>query len=259
MNTAKDICNELKVKGFFIAEELCSSKTMRNIREELSGLLEEAPFGKNLFVGEKTKRVHSLFAQTRALDKIATHPLVLEVMDRYLGDVLLGASVACQIDPGEKKQALHYDDGIYPLPTDFRDVKIGVMWAIDDFTDENGATIVVPKSQLQRSSPPKSSEHIHVQMKSGSALIYLGSLWHGAGRNQSSCSRLGVILQYVESWLRPQDSHLISVPIESARKLSADLSALLGYSMRKPFLGYVDGEDPRLLLKRPVLFEEKEK
>ena len=51
-------------------------------------------------------------------------------------------------------------------------------------------------------------------------------------------------LQYVESWLRPQDSHLISVQINEAMNLKPKLLGLLGYSMRQPFLGYVDGQDP---------------
>jgi hypothetical protein len=61
----------------------------------------------------------------------------------------------------------------------------------------------------------------------------------------SDTTRLGLILTYTESWLRPQDSHLIAVPVEMARGLAPELRALLGYSMRPPFLGYVDGRDPR--------------
>ena len=84
-------------------------------------------------------------------------------------------------------------------------------------------------------------------MPAGSLLLYMGTLWHGGGANESDRPRLGVILTYVESWLRPQDAHLISVPRESARLLAPELRALLGYAMRPPFLGYVDGHDPQEL------------
>lgn len=247
MTIAKEACKELTTNGFFIAEGLCDKETVAGIRAEINELLKGVPFGHNTFVGMRTKRLHSLFSQTRSLDRLATHHLVLDVIRKRLGEVLLGASVACQVLPGEKSQTFHYDDGIYPLADNFRDVKIGVMWAIDDFTSENGATIVIPKSHGCRSVYPENMKRVHVTMPSGSALIYVGSLWHGAGENRTTDSRLGIILQYIESWLRPQDSHLISVPIEIARTLDSELRALLGYSMREPFLGYVHGRDPSYL------------
>ncbi len=247
MTTVEEVCEELKVNGFFIAEGICDKATVAGVRAEITELLKEVPFGHNTFVGMRTKRLHSLFSQTRALDEMATHDLILEVVRKSLGEVLLGASVACQVSPDEKSQTFHYDDGIYPLADNFRDVKIGVMWAIDEFTSENGATIVIPKSHGCRSAYPENAKRVRVTMPSGSALIYVGSLWHGAGENRTKDSRLGIILQYIESWLRPQDSHLISVPIEMAKTLNSELRALLGYSMREPFLGYVHGRDPSYL------------
>ena len=246
MKNIQEIISELEVKGYSLVENLISNAIVKKVEMDISKRLTKVPFGDNDFVGTKTKRRYSLFGETRSVDEIAINEIILEVVNEYCGDVLLGASVACQIHPGETEQAFHFDDGIYPLPSDFRDVNLGVIWALDDFTVDNGATVIIPNSHQKRDieSPEKSYDREIIIMPKGSALIYSGSLWHAGGANRSDSTRLAIILQYVESWLRPQDTHLISVQVPEARELDSRLQALLGYSMRKPFLGYVRGDDP---------------
>jgi ectoine hydroxylase-related dioxygenase (phytanoyl-CoA dioxygenase family) len=57
-----------------------------------------------------------------------------------------------------------------------------------------------------------------------------------------------VILEYVVSWLRPQENHCLAVPRRIARTLPARLQELLGYNIFPPFVGYVDGTHPRKVL-----------
>jgi ectoine hydroxylase-related dioxygenase (phytanoyl-CoA dioxygenase family) len=82
----------------------------------------------------------------------------------------------------------------------------------------------------------------------GSVMLYLGSLWHGGGANRTDHARLGVIVEYVASWLRPQETHLLAVPPDLAATLPERLQELLGYNIYPPFLGYVDGRHPRRAL-----------
>jgi len=251
MKNLQKIISELEVEGYSLVEDLIPNEIVEKIGIDMSKRLANVSFGDNNFVGMKTKRLYSLFGETRSVDQIAMNEIILEVVSEYCGDVLLGASVACQIYPGETAQAFHFDDGIYPLPSNFRDVNVGVIWALDDFTIDNGATVVIPKSHKKRDikNPEKFDERKIIVMPKGSALIYSGSLWHAGGANTSDSTRLAIILQYVESWLRPQDTHLLSVQIPEAKKLDSRLQALLGYSMRKPFLGYVRGCDPMDILR----------
>ena len=250
LKSIKDTLAELEKEGYSILEGLVPPDQITGIRDELKCTLNDESFGKNNFLGKRTKRLHSLFAKLRSVDDLALKEEILAVANELLGDVILGASVATQIFPGESEQPFHFDDGIYPLPREFREVKLGVIWALDDFTENNGGTVIIPRSHGNRDHTSISDlgERKVAIMPKGSALLYLGSLWHAAGANTSNDVRLGVILQYVESWLRPQDSHLISVQINEAMNLKPELQALLGYSMREPFLGYVDGQDPMHLL-----------
>jgi ectoine hydroxylase-related dioxygenase (phytanoyl-CoA dioxygenase family) len=89
-------------------------------------------------------------------------------------------------------------------------------------------------------------------MPPGSAMFYLGSLWHGGGANQTSAPRLGVSLEYVVGWLRPQENHCLAVPGDVVRNLAPRLQELLGYNIYPPFLGYVDGAHPRKVLSAPA-------
>ena len=122
------------------------------------------------------------------------------------------------------------------------------MWALDDFTAANGATRLVPGSHRWGERRPDPAPTVTAEMPAGSVMFYLGSLWHGGGANTTDRTRLGVILEYVAAWLRPQENHVLGVPREIARALPERLQELLGYNIYPPFLGYVDGRHPRRVL-----------
>ena len=219
------------------------------IREELARILKNVPTGRNKFEGRRTKRIYAIFAKTRALDRAAIHPLVLGVLDRVLGHYQLSAPVGIEIGPGEAAQSLHRDEGVYPVPHPHDELVTNVMWALDDFTETNGATRIVPASHrgaLERADA--TTPTVSVEIPAGSVMIYLGSLWHGGGANRTGRARLGVAIEYIASWLRPQETQLLAVPTQIARNLPERLQELLGYNIRPPFLGYVDGRHPRRLL-----------
>ena len=64
--------------------------------------------------------------------------------------------------------------------------------------------------------------------------------------------KLGVILEYVASWLRAQENHVLAVPRETIEQLPERLQELLGYNIFPPFVGYVDGRHPRRYIREPV-------
>jgi ectoine hydroxylase-related dioxygenase (phytanoyl-CoA dioxygenase family) len=214
-------------------------------------VLDATPQGRNDFEGFSTRRIYALFAKTRAFDDLAVHPLVTGVLDAVLGHYQFSAPVAIEIGPGEKAQSLHCDDGVYPLPRPHPEVVLNTMWPFDDFTAENGATRFVPGSHRWVDERPDESTPVTLaEMPAGSVAFYVGSVFHGGGANRTDRSRLGVILEYVATWLRPQENHVLAVPREVARELPERLQELLGYNVHPPFLGYVDGRHPRRVLER---------
>jgi ectoine hydroxylase-related dioxygenase (phytanoyl-CoA dioxygenase family) len=235
------------VEGLLPRDELAAA------RASLADVLAATPEGRNDFEGFKTQRVYALFAKTRAFDGPATHPLLLGVLDRVLGHYQLSAPTGIQIGPGEKAQFLHRDDQIYPLPPDYRDVVLNTMWALDDFTEANGATRLVPGSHRWTDRQPgPDDEVVQAVMPAGTVLFYVGKIWHGGGANTTDRPRLGVILEYAAAWLRAQENHILAVPRDVAAELPERLQELLGYNIYPPFVGYVDGRHPRRYIVDPV-------
>ena len=246
---ADDVVGALERDGYAIVHGVLSPDEAAGKRDDLFKVLEVTPTGRNPFEGFKTQRIYALFAKTRAFDEPATHPLVLEVLDKYIGPAQLSAPVGIAIGPGEKAQVLHTDDGIYPLPRPHKDVVLNTMWALDPFTEENGATRLVPGSHKWIDErPDESTPTVKAVMPPGSVMFWGGSLYHGGGANNTDRPRLGVILEYVAGWLRPQENHLLAVPRDVVRTLPERMQELLGYNVYPPFLGYVDGRHPRKVL-----------
>jgi len=242
-------CATLEDDGYCVVENVIDRNTVAGIRAELATLFATTPFGRDDFEGRRTKRIYALFAKTRVLDDLATHPLVLDALDRVLGPAQLSAPTAIEIGPGEHAQVLHPDDAIYPLARPHMELVVNVMWPLDDFTEANGATRVVAGShRWVDERPGPDAETVSVAMPAGSALMYVGSIWHGGGANTTERSRVGVVLHYSAAWVRQVENHVLAVPPEVARTLPERLQELLGYNVYPPFLGYVDGRHPRRLL-----------
>ena len=196
-----------------------------------------------------TRRIYALFAKVRGFDELATDPLLLGVLDRVLGHCQLSGPVGIDVGPGETPQGLHRDDVVYPLPWPHQQVVLNTMWALDDFTGDNGATLIVPGShQTPPTDKPPDDAAIKATMPAGSVMFYVGTVWHGGGANDTDERRLGVILEYAAAWLRAQENHVTAVPVAIMRTLEPRLQELLGYNIFPPFLGYVDGRHPRRAL-----------
>lgn len=247
---AEPIVDRLGRAGYAIVEGVLDATTVAAIKAELDTILESTPTGRNEFEGFGTRRIYRLFAKTRAFDDLAVHPVMLGVLDRVLLHYQLSAPTGIQIGPGEPAQILHRDDSIYPLPEPHGEVVVNTMWAFDDFTAENGATRFVPGShRWEMGRQPRDGDPVvQTEMPAGSVAFYTGRIWHGGGANRTGTPRLGVILEYVAAWLRPQENHVIGVPPEVVATLPERLQELLGYNIFPPFVGYVDGRHPRRFL-----------
>ena len=123
------------------------------------------------------------------------------------------------------------------------------MWDYDDFTEENGATRIVPGSHRRTTADYDPGQAtIPLTMPAGSVVIYTGTVLHGGGANRTARPRLGVILEYCAGWIRAQENHVIGVPRDVVITLPARLQELLGYNVYPPFIGNVDGRHPRKYL-----------
>jgi hypothetical protein len=237
------VLEDLQRDGYVIRRDVFDPEP---VRDALGPILAATPHGRNDFEGFATRRAYGLLAKTRVLDDLILDPVSLELAAGVLGDFLLSALVAIQIGPGESAQHAHMDDSIYPLPRPHPTVILNSMWAVDDFTEANGATFLFPGSHVHG----EQRERIVAEMPAGSVILYLGTLLHGGGANTTDRPRLGVLIEYLASWLRQQETHTVVMPPDRAGEMPPRLAELAGYSIRPPFVGYVDGLHPARFITR---------
>lgn len=252
---AADVVAALRADGACVVDDLAPAGLMDRVAAEMAPHVDVTPEGEDDFIGRRTRRTGSMVARSPASRELITHPLVLAVA----GSLLDKASVfqlhltqVISVLPGESDQPLHRDElawDFFPFPTDY-DVQCNTIWALTDFTRENGATRVLPGTHLlpQATTAPEAAAGRSVEravMRRGSVLFYTGKVFHGAGANLSGGVRQGINLTYSVGWLRQEENQYLSTPLEVAKTLDDDLLRLMGYQLGGIAIGYVgDFEDP---------------
>jgi ectoine hydroxylase-related dioxygenase (phytanoyl-CoA dioxygenase family) len=245
--TNEEALATLDEQGFVVLERVLTGAQLDALREEVLPLALAGPLGRNPFEGERTHRVYALLAKAESAAPLVEHPRVLAIVDRLLEtNHLLTACQVIHLLPGETEQALHYDDGFYSIPRPRPSVSISTIWAVDDFTAENGATEVIPGSHRWGDAhlpEPDDSRLQPVLMPAGSVVVFHGTLWHRGGANRSAAPRCALSPQYCQPWARQQENMILAVGARASR-YSERVRSLLGYSIHPPFMGFVDGVHP---------------
>ena len=238
--------------GFVILESVLSASELAEITAALAPYEANRPMGRNAFEGQKSQRVYSLAAKGPPFMRLIEHPRVMALVESLLmPNFLLSTAQSIRLHPGEQSQAWHTDDAFYFMPRPHRlPLAVSVIWAIEEFTEDNGATEVIAGSHRWGMEHPDEREHdiVTAAMPAGSAIVFDGSLWHRGGSNASDGTRLAISPQYCQPWLRPQESQLLIVGPEQARACSERVRSMLGYSIHPPFIGQVDGMHPLRLV-----------
>jgi ectoine hydroxylase-related dioxygenase (phytanoyl-CoA dioxygenase family) len=205
----------------------------------------EADGGTSDFYPGKTKRITALVARSETFRTFVTHPVMLSACDAILKPncvhYQVHATAALKIGPGAREQVLHREEDPYqffrvPRPR----MILASMWAMTDFTEANGGTLIVPGSHLWPADRrARREEVVGAAMPACSVLLWMGGTLHGAGANRTDEWRYGVFLSYSLGWLRQEENQYVDVPYDVARTLTKQVRDLVGYRMHMG-IGYFD-------------------
>jgi ectoine hydroxylase-related dioxygenase (phytanoyl-CoA dioxygenase family) len=239
--------------GFSIIERAIEPDLVDALVEDLERLerLYDVQPAHNSFEGERTVRIYNLLALGELYERIPVHANVLPVVERVLDPGCLISSLSSiSICPAERAQPIHADDQLIPLAKPHAPTVCNTMWALTDFTEENGATRVVPGSHLSDHSPDYGREYdsIPAEMPKGSVLVWHGSLWHGGGANRTDDRRIGIAMNYCAGFIRQQENQQLGIPREIAAHFSPRLRELCGYGIYNGLIGHINKHSPVELL-----------
>ena len=226
-----------------IIDDVIPDAEIDKILNELDPFIKGNLKGADEFTGFQTTRVGALIARSHGCRNLAMHTkinaLASQFLEPHCDNYQLHFTSLISIGPGETKQILHRDRGLWGGYISRKiETQFAVVWAATDFTFENGATQLVPGShKWDAKREPLEDEIAYAEMKKGSVLIYTGSVLHGGGDNISDEVRSGIFIHYAPGWIRQQENQYLSCPPEIAKELTSELRSLIGYSKG----GYVMG------------------
>lgn len=242
--STEEILAAIERDGATIVKDAIDAETTQRMVDEVMPFINRTPMGRDDFTGRHTQRTGALVARTPTCRELILHDSALQTARGYLepftDKILLHLTQTIHINPGNPAQPLHRDRlawGTY-IPKEI-EPQLNTIWALTDFTTENGATRCVPGSHKwdwSRRAEPE--EIVQAEMTAGSVFFYSGSVLHSGGENRSDAARLGLNLTYTLGWLRTEENQYLSCPPHIAKDLEPELQDLLGYTQGNYALGY---------------------
>lgn len=259
--------------GGVIAKGLFSENEVRNFNTEIDDYLRQqhdagVPHSGsdqyNKFLGAKTIRLQGLIEKTTlAADWIGKQEFVdwaTHAIEPIATSVLLNAAELIQIGPGEPQQYIHRDTDSWPTAAHSKTpLVVNALIALDEFTEQNGATRVVPHSwEWPKAQRASDADIVRAVMSKGDVLLFRGDILHGGGANLTDTPRRGLSITYCAGWLRPVENSVFNISMDKARQLPTQLQQLLGFTKydgsahQGGLLGLYENGDPAVLLQSDV-------
>jgi ectoine hydroxylase-related dioxygenase (phytanoyl-CoA dioxygenase family) len=253
--STEEILKVISRDGALILEDVLKPADIEQFRQELDPYMEATEAGRDDFTGQQTTRTGSLITRSEKARDMVMNETVVNAANAFLAPfcqrIQLHVTQIIRLKPGQGKQPMHRDRwawGKY-MQKDI-EPQFNTIWAITDFTQENGATQVVPGSlDWPDDRKAKPEEICQAVMSAGSVLLYTGGVFHSGGENRSASDRIGANLTYTLGWLRQEENQYLSCPPELAKAYSPEMQDMLGYTMGQYAMGYytppsAPGEQP---------------
>ncbi|KAK2839263.1 Dioxygenase swnH1 [Arthroderma sp. PD_2] len=266
----EDIIDILERDGAVILTDLVSSQGIAAVNDELEPYIQKAKAETHAaydLIPKQTVMVPGVVGKSPTMAKIAEFEVIDKLRtlilqkkctatwedrtEEFTIGPLLNSSLTYNISYGGPRQRLHRDDmihgiyhgGEYSLSNE---TMLGFMIAGSRTTRENGATMAIPGShKWDHTRVPKTDEICFAEMEPGSAFVFLGTVYHGAGNNSVPDQVRKVYgLFFIPGTLRPEENQFLAIPRSKVLGMSDKMLSLLGYKKPGTWLGIVNNGDP---------------
>lgn len=239
---------QLDEEGYCVIPDVLDCEELASVRQALDrAAAQDDAAGVALRYGPDgaNQRLWALLNRGDEFVRLATHPLALAIVRSGLGqDIQLSNLSANITGPGGDREIgrLHTDQGFLPEPWPYQ-LATNVAFLLDDFTEENGATLIVPGSHKLLAVPDHGlapSAPARLTGTAGSIAVWDGRLHHATGLNRTADQRRrGVFATYILPFLRTQENWCRSLDPRLLDR-HPELAALTGF-VEWQTLGGVNG------------------
>ena len=247
--------DRIRDDGYTVIERAADQALIGGLKQAVDRIEREHGLGpaRTSFEGLKTLRINNLLTYDDIFWEVPLHDNVLPIVERVLDrECLLSSFCSLVLGPGEVAQPIHEDTQLIPLPRPHIPIVLNAIWAVSDFTHDNGATRIIPGSHRLDHAPVygQAYDAVTATMPAGSVMLFDSALWHGGGANTSASRRFAFSCAYCWGWMRQQENLQLGIPHETARRFPRRLQELCGYSVYKGQFGHIENHDPIELLGR---------
>jgi len=246
-----DLIKQFNELGYFVIPNLIESHIADKFKNKLENdYLKYSPkyagYGKESAHGLNNKTLEKVVFNQHNKDlswhKLIFHPRIISLLDIILKEgsyknsepyYMNNNSARCPLK-GNPGQQLHSDSR---LPGVNYCLVANVIWMLDDFTETNGATRVVPESHKIKEFAVDGEKHeneILITGGKGSVLVFNANLWHGGGPNLDGNSRWAYALGYARWFIKPSFDYMKNTPRSIWDKLDNQQKSLLGFNCVPP-------------------------
>ena len=235
---------QLQEKGYCIIPDLVSPLGLDLLKEGL-----EVSFKKHREI--QIKNGNDIVTDGVALHVVLDHPIFLEFLN-YLF-IQSGLGEFLRTEYFKSKFILNSMSGLNNLPNKpnfssiiHRDLRfytgdlplmINALVMVDDFTEDNGPTLLLPYSHLFEDKPTDEEFHkdaIKAIGKAGSVLLFNANVWHCSSLNTTDKGRIGLPITLTKSQMKQLLDYPRALGYDKKDTFSPEMQQLLGYDARVP-------------------------
>jgi ectoine hydroxylase-related dioxygenase (phytanoyl-CoA dioxygenase family) len=241
---------DLASTGLCVLSDVLTGETLAAVRDALYRAADsdrrrgrEVKFAGDYPDDNTNQRVWNLPSRDPVFLDLVEHPLALMFVREAIGWPALLSNISANITgPGGGEMFLHADQTYMPQP--WSGIQgVNVIWCVDDFTEENGATRVVPGSHQLNRAPTAEDQvvgTVPLEAPAGAMVVMEGRVWHKTGNNRTpDHTRAGIFGWYTLPIYLPQENWWLSLDPSIRQFGSDDLLVLFGY--RVTAFGKVNG------------------